>query len=224
VIKQLILAQPTCTSDYLIQMTSNLLGGGGELVLCNPGEDLLNTVLPLFSQLVNAMAANIPSEIVIIKPVSAGSLPPSTRPYGSDPVSIIRMARLIMRLSPLLPLAFLLLVTLFAVHSLKGWMRWWGIPIFISGAMALGLGISAIPALNIAWPMYILPRIPPFIPADLARIGQELLRSIFHTITEEIILCAIIMLAIGLALLISSYFIKTRNKPDLLLAQPTPAP
>jgi hypothetical protein len=222
-IKHLILTQPNCTLDYLLQMTGNLLGGGGKLVLCNPGMDLLNVVMPLFQRVVNAVATNIPSTIVIIKPASAGSPPLGTGPLGEDRITTIRTLRLTARLSPLLPLVFLLLVTILAVHSLKSWMLWWGIPVFISGAIALCLGILAKPALNTAWSMYIVPRIPPFIPAELAHIGLELLSYIVHAITEEVILCAIIMLALGLALWIGSYFIKTKNKPSLPFAHPTMA-
>ena len=72
--------------------------------------------------------------------------------------------------------------------------------------------------------MFIVPRIPPFIPADIAGIGQELVRSIVHTITEVIVLQAIILLAVGLAAWIGSSFIKTKDKPDVPVSQPTPAP
>jgi hypothetical protein len=121
-------------------------------------------------------------------------------------------------------LFFLLLVTLFAVRSFKSWMRWWGIPIFISGTIALGLGISALLALNVAWTMYIVPRIPPFIPADMAGIGHELVRSIAHTISKWIVLQAIILLAVGLAAWIGSSFIKTKKEPVVPVTPPTPAP
>ncbi|HEX7540944.1 MAG TPA: hypothetical protein VF352_02340, partial [Anaerolineales bacterium] len=129
-----------------------------------------------------------------------------------------------MRLSPLVPLVFLLLVTLFAVRSPKSWLRWWGIPFFISGIIALGLEIFALPALNIAWAKYLVPRIPPYIPPDIADIGQKLVRSIVHTLTEGIVLWALILLALGLAVWIGSYFIKTKHEPDVPVTQPTPAP
>jgi len=85
------------------------------------------------------------------------------------------------------------------------------------------LGISALPALNTAWTMDIVPRIPPFIPADIAGIGLELVRSIVYTITEGIVLWAIILLAFGLAAWIGSSFIKTKNEPDVPVTPPTPA-
>ena len=221
-IMQLINSQPPCAWQDLAQMVSGT--GNGGMVLCKPPAIVLPIVFPLLQELLNAAAAQLPDKVTIIKPPSPGSLPSGTGPFGADPITTIRTVRLMMRLSPLLPLVFLLLVTLFAVRSLKSWMRWWGIPIFVSGTIALGLGLSALPVLNTAWTMYIVPRIPPFFPADIAGIGQELLRSIVHTITEGIVLWAVILLAFGLAAWIGSYFIKTKNEPDAPVTPPAPAP
>ncbi|MFA5872697.1 MAG: hypothetical protein WC832_01910 [Anaerolineales bacterium] len=221
-IMQLINSQPPCTGQELAQMASGPSNGG--LVLCKPPEFVLPIVVSLVQELLNAAATQLPDKATIIKPPSPGTLPSGTGPFGADPITTIRMVRLMMSLSPLLPLAFLLLVTLFAVRSLKSWMRWWGIPIFVSGTIALGLGISALPAENTAWTMFIVPRIPPFIPADIAGIGLELVRSIVHTITEGIVLQAIILLAFGLAAWIGSSFIKTKNEPDVPVTPPMPTP
>lgn len=219
---QLINSQPPCTMQLLVQMASGTSNGG--MILCKPPEFVLPIMVSLLQELLNTAATKLPDQATIIKPPSPGTLPSGTGPFGTDPITTIRTVRLIMRLSPLLPLAFLLLVTLFAVRSPKSWMRWWGIPIFVSGTIALGLGISVLPALNTAWTMFIVPRIPPFFPADIAGIGLELVRSIVHTITEVIVLQAIILLAVGLAAWIGSSFIKTKNKPDVPVSQPTPAP
>ena len=221
-IMQLTNSQPLCTEQELAQMTSGTSNGG--MVLCKPPEVILPTVVYLLQELLNAVVPQIPDKAIFIKPPAPGTLPSGTGPFGADPITTFRIVRLIMRLSPLLPLFFLLLVTLFAVRSFKSWMRWWGIPIFISGMIALGLGISALLALNVAWTMYIVPRIPPFIPADMAGIGQELVRSIVHTISGWIILQAFILLAFGLAVWIGSYFIKTSNGTAMPVTQPTPAP
>jgi hypothetical protein len=221
-IMQLINSQPPCTEQELAQMTSGTSNGG--MVLCKPPEVMLPTVVYLLQELLNAVVPQIPDKAIFIKPPAPGTLPSGTGPFGADPITTFRIVRLIMRLSPLLPLFFLLLVTLFAVRSFKSWMRWWGIPIFISGTIALGLGISALLALNVAWTMYIVPRIPPFIPADMAGIGHELVRSIAHTISKWIVLQAIILLAVGLAAWIGSSFIKTKKEPVVPVTPPTPAP
>ncbi len=56
-------------------------------------------------------------------------------PPQNDPRDKLQTARMVMRLSPILPLGFLLLMTIITVRSLKNWLDWWGIPLFITGGL-----------------------------------------------------------------------------------------
>jgi hypothetical protein len=208
--QQLLNSQQPCTEQDLAQLIFGTSNGG--MVLCKPSEDMLPLVATILPGLLKTVVPQIPDKAIIIKPPVRGAPYPGTGPFGADPITTLRTVRLVMRLSPLVPLAFLLLVTLFAVRNPKSWMRWWGIPIFVSGMVALGFGISAVPVLNKVWTWLIVPRIPPFIPVDISGIGQELLRSIIHTLSGWIILPAIIMIAVGLAGWIGSYYLRTKNK------------
>ncbi len=219
-ILQLINSRPACSEQNLLQLLSGT--DNSSLILCKPPEFMFPIVVPLFQELLNLAAAQLPGKVTIIKPPSAGALPSGSGPFGADPITTIRIVRLMMRLSPLVPLAFLLLVTLFAVRSFKSLMRWWGIPIFVSGVLALVLGLLTLPLLNLSWTEYILPHIPSYIPANIASLGLDLARSIFHTISKEIILQAVILLGFGLAAWIGSIFIKTKNEADVLLPPPAP--
>ncbi len=220
-IMQLLNSQPPCTGEEVAQMSGGTDSDG--MVLCKPSEDDLPTVISQLQEQLNAVIPQIPERATIFKPPSTDAPPSGTNPFGTDPISILRTVRLIIRLSPLLPLALLLFVTLFAVRSLKSWMRWWGIPIFVSGAMALVLGVLAMPALNAAWTLYIVPRIPPFIPTDIAAIGLGLARSIGQGISQGIVIRAIILFTLGLAAWIGSYFIKSKVKSVMPVTAPTPA-
>ena len=208
---QMLNSKPACTSQDLAQMVNGPIFSDAVIVFCKPPEEMLPIVALLLPELLKSIVTQIPDMAIIIKPPAPGVPPPGTGPFGADPVSTIRKMRLVMRLSLLLPLAFLLLVTLFAVRSMENWLRWWGIPIFISGVLSLGLVILTLPAVDSIWAMFIVPRIPPLIPADIAVIGKELLRSFVHSITNRIVLWAIIFLFIGLAGWIASYFIKTKT-------------
>lgn len=209
-IKQLLNSQQPCTDQDLAQLIFGTSNGG--MVLCKPPEDMLPIVTSILPDLLKTVVPQIPDKAIIIKPPARGAPSPGTGPFGADPITTLRTVRLVLRLSPLIPLAFLLLVTLFAVRGLKSWMRWWGIPIFVSGMIALGLGISAVPILNRAWTWLIVPRIPPFIPVDISGIGQELLLSIMHTLASWVILPAIIMTAVGLAGWIGSHYVRSESK------------
>jgi hypothetical protein len=213
-INLLINAQPSCT---LLEL--NLISGPStqdSFILCLPTELLFPILESQLRGQLNSAVASIPEKAFLIKPPSSpAALPPGGGPFGADPISTIRIVRLIMRLSPLLPLLFLLGIALFAVRSLKGWMRWWGIPIVVSGVIALGLGLFTSPAMRVAWNIFIFPRIPPYLPIELVGIFRDILLSIIRTVSGWIILEASILLAFGLAAWIGSIFIKTRPGPDM---------
>jgi hypothetical protein len=208
-IMQLINSQPPCTAEGLVQMVTK--SNDSSMLLCRPTEFELSILLPVLQEQLNMVTTKIPDQVVINKPLSPGIPPSESGPFGADPISTLRKVRLIMNLSPLLPLVFLLLMSLFVVRSFKGWLRWWCIPIFVSGLIALGMGIVALLAFNPAWTMFLLPRIPPYIPADIVSIVQELVRSGVQTISGWIIFQSVILFLIGLAGWIGSSFIKAKK-------------
>jgi len=221
VIRQLIAAQPPCTVEQLAQMAASMLGGGEGMVICAPPEEILALLMPQLQNQLAALVTQVPDKAMIIKP-SSQPAQPGGGPLGNDPITAIRTVRLGLRLSPLLPLGLLLLVTLFGVRSLKGWLVWWGIPFFFAGAIALVPGIALLPALNWAWNNFVVPRIPPFLSADVANIGHELATYIIHGLSEQIILQTAILLAVGLAMWVGSYFIKSRAAENTPATPPPP--
>jgi hypothetical protein len=203
-ITQLINSQPPCTVQLLADLASGTNNGG--LPLCKPPELVLPILIPLIQSQLNAVVTKLPDQVTIIKAPTAGTLPRGSGPFGADPISTLRSVRWILRLS-----------------SFKSWLRWWGIPIFISGVLALPLALLALPGLNIAWTLFIVPRIPPIFPAEVAAIGLELVRSIVHSISTSLIIQSIILFVIGLAAWIGSSFVKTKNQTKKPLATETPA-
>ena len=221
-INLLINAQPSCTQQELSQISSP--SNQDSFILCLPTELLFPILESQLRGQLNSAVASIPEKAFIIKPLSPDANPPGGGPFGADPISTIRTLRLIMRLSPLLPLLFLLGIAMFAVRSLKGWMRWWGIPIVVSGVIALGLGLFTSPAMRVAWNIFIFPRIPPYLPVDVVGIFRDILLSIIRTVSGWIILEASILLAFGLAAWIGSIFIKARTGPDMADGSSVAAP
>jgi hypothetical protein len=220
-IRQLIAAQSPCTVEQLAQMAAGMLGGGEGMVICAPPEEILAFLMPQLQNQLTALVTQIPDKAMIIKP-SSQPAQPGGGPLGNDPITVIRTVRLGLHFSPLLPLGLLLLVTLFGVRSLKGWLLWWGIPFFFAGAIALVPGITLLPGLNWAWNNFVVPRIPPFLSADVANISHELATYIIHGLSEQIILQTAILLAVGLAMWVGSCFIKTRAAESTPATPPPP--
>jgi hypothetical protein len=210
-VMDLLRAQPACTAEQVIQLGAAALGGQGEIVLCSPPEYILELVAPMIQALLEQTAASLPDQAIVLKPGFGGSAS-QPGPLGNDPVRTLRTVRLILGLSPLLPLGLLLLIALFAVRSIKGWMRWWGIPIFLAGLACLGLGLILIPAFDLAWALFVVARIPAYLPADIADLGRELVRAVLGGLAGSIIPGAALLTLPGLAAWIGSYFIKARQE------------
>ncbi|MDP3185889.1 MAG: hypothetical protein Q8M58_11490 [Anaerolineales bacterium] len=221
-IQQLIIAQPPCTEEQLVQMAAGALGGEGGMVFCNPPEEILAIMLPELQSQLGSLATKIPDEAVIIKPYTGPlGATPGGGPLSADPFTTIRYVRLGLRWSPLLPFAFLLLVILFSVRSLKSWLRWWGISIFFAGGIALVLGIALLPAMNWAWNAFVITKIPPFLSADIGRIGHGLASFILQGLSKQIIIQTTIFIILGLAAWVGSYFIRDRRKESNPVTPPT---
>ena len=218
VIEILLAAQPPCTEAQLAQLAINVSSGEGDLVLCQPQvEDADALVLDMQKQW-DALVAEMPDEAQIIKPAS-----PSSSIQGGGPEGVLTAVRYLHRyvwLGLLVPLALLLVVMLFGVRSRKGWLRWWGIPLFIAGLLTLGLGIAAVPALDWAWVGYIADKIPPMFSASISDVAHELADSVVRELSQTIMLVAGLASLIGLAAIVGSFFVGSK-KVD---AAPSQAP
>jgi len=222
VIRQLLSAQAPCTQAQLDQISSTTGTEGAGLVLCNPTETDFNKVMRQVQEQLDAAISQLPDEVPLIKETSPATAPVDNQPLGNDPIRFLRMGRLVFQLSPLVPLGFLLLVTLFAVRSLKSWMGWWGVPFFFAGPITLASGFSLFPTSNWAWNTYVVGQIPASFPASLSAVGRALLQNIVHAISTGIILQAVILTLVGLAAWIGSSFIKKKIEPQTQVAAPTP--
>src|SRR3990170_7723216 len=129
----LLSTQPDCTFIQIAQITINLLSGG-QIELCNPPAELIPALTPILQGQLQIAAAVIPDQVTII------SAPPQ-----NDPRQRLQTARLVMRLSPILPLAFLLGLTILAVRSLKSWLSWWGVSFIMTGLIAFVIGLLGAP-------------------------------------------------------------------------------
>jgi len=217
----LIRSQPDCSIQLLLTMLADLNSENGNLILCRPPEDILTMIAPLIQTMLNSAVAQIPDSQVISP--QAGAHPTSFGPLGSGLTGEIRLARLGMRLSPILPLLCLILVTLLVVRTIKDWLRWWGIPIFFSGLFSVGLAISATIFFDQVWAAILINRIPSFMSLELVKLAHDVVLAILHPVVVGITSTGIILLVLGLGMWIGSSFIKSRGNPDTSPTSSSPA-
>ena len=203
-------SQPACTTDELEKIILGL--SKGEILICNPVDDqTLGLILPILQGPMNSLIGKIPDKLVLIGPLPAGSPVPGQGPFGSDPITTMRLARQGMELSPVLPLAFLLLITGFGVRSVKSWLQWWGIPILIAGLLALGLAGMSMLGIDWGWNTFIATRIPSYLPSAISEIGHGLVTIVMGSLANSVVLQAFILSLVGLLALGGSFYVK--NQP-----------
>lgn len=218
----LLNAQPPCTKEQEAEINSVAPDGEEQtLVFCAAtGETLDSLMFDLQNQL-NDPASQIPDEAILVKPPSPSDSP-SGGPLGNDPHAALQKINTTILLSPLLPLTLLLLVSLFGVRSLKGWLRWWGIPLFIAGLIPLSIGVAALLSFEWVWAKFGIPNLPVLLSTpSLVALGHDIAQSIVHDLSTQITLEAGLITLLGLGAIIGSYYIKPRTSQP---AQATVSP
>ncbi len=198
----LLNAQPDCTLVQVAQMTINLLTAQ-DIKFCKPPETLHFLLTPVIQAQMQVTAFAIPDHITF---ASAEGVAPE-----NDPRVKLQNARLLMRLTPLLPLGFLLLLTLLAVNSLKSWLDWWGIPFLITGLIAAIISLSGAPVISALLRQMIARRAPAYLPPAFADYARELAAAMVNTLTRPILWQGLILAVLGLTMFLVSRFIGRRQ-------------
>ncbi len=193
--------QPECSFNQIAQMTLSLLSGG-QIEFCNPPADLYPTLAPIIQSQLQFTAAAIPDQVTII-----------SAPFQNDPRQRLLDIRFFMRLSPILPLAFLLGLTVFAVRSLKSWLSWWGIPFLITGSIAFVISLIGAPVFGAVLQRMLTNRMPTFLPTIFLSQANDLASAMLKALLTPILWQGILLALLGLGMAIAGYFVKTQNSP-----------
>ena len=200
--------QPECSLNQIAQMTLGILSGG-EVEFCNPPADLHPALTPIIQSQLQVAAAAIPNEITII------SAPPQ-----NDPRQRLKSARFFMRLSPILPLVFLLGLTLLVVRSLKNWLSWWGVPFFITGTIVFLMGLIGAPLFGALLQRILVNRMPAYLPVIFLDYGADLASAMLKALLAPILWQGLLLALLGLGMAIGSYSVKEQK----YVSQTIPSP
>jgi len=191
--------QPDCTFIQIAQITINLLSGG-QIELCDPPAELIPVLTPIVQGQLQIAATVIPDQVTII------SAPPQ-----NDPRQRLQTARLFMRISPILPLAFLLGLTILAVRSLKSWLSWWGVSFIMTGSIAFVIGLLGAPILGKIFQRVLVSRMPLYLPALLLGYASDLASAMVQTLLNPVLWQGLALAMIGLVMTVISYFVKKKK-------------
>ena len=186
-----------------------------DLPACRPPEEDMPAVVTEMGVVLNQMAQSIPAVVTFdastLGEGEEGETPPAEdedSPFGSDPKVVLRYVRGGMRFGLLVPLLLLLLIVLFAVRSLKGWLLWWGVPLTIAGAVTLVPALFA-PAV-VKWALETRLRLsfPSAISETMADTLLGVIQSISQVFANRLAIMAGILLLVGGSMLVGAYFAK----------------
>ncbi len=195
----LLKTQPDCTLLQISQMTIDLLTKS-EIQFCNPPEEMLPLLTPIVQGQMQVASLAIPDQFTLI---SASST--------NDPRGKLQTARMVMRLSPILPLAFLLLMTISVVNSLKSWLSWWGVPFFITGGLVSMMSLIGAPIFGTILQRILVNRMPAFFPAILLGYASDLASAMLKALLTPVLWQGFVLALIGLGMAGISFFVKNQK-------------
>lgn len=191
----LMRTRPLCTLEEIARITLAVINGQS-LSLCNPPEDLYPVVIPLIQGQMRVLASVIPAEVTLTRVD-----PQNGRP---DPRQRIEVARLVMRLAPVMPLGLLLLLTVLIVRSLRDWLAWWGLPLLVSAGLALLTAWLGAPLARIILLQVMDRTLPEVLPQVFLASGSSLAAAIVDQFLLPTRVQGLFMLAFGVLFLTGS--------------------
>ena len=206
--------QPDCTLEQVLELTSAQLLGGeiDDFLLCKPPEILDTIVDPLIREATRTASSAIPDEITFDLPFLGEIYTEDPEDSSVNPIHEAFALRRFLPFTPLIPITFLLLMTLFAVRSLRDWFLWWGVPVLLVGLISLIYSMLSVPI--VAW---IVPRLirevtPAVVTPELFSVAIDIGTAILRQVTGKIVIQAGVLSAIGLGFIISAYFVKPASR------------
>ncbi|MBL8063421.1 MAG: hypothetical protein JNK32_10400 [Anaerolineales bacterium] len=192
----LVQSLPECTALQIAEITTAALTGRS-FGFCNPPAELLPVLAPIVQGQLQLAAFAIPDQMTLF-----------SAPLQDDPRLRLQSIRFFMRISPILPLLFLLGMTVLAVRSLKEWLNWWGVPLFITGVAAAILAVIGGPILGTLLSSYIDGRMQNFLPTVFLAYTSDLAAAMANALLKPVLWQGLILAAIGFGLIGVGFFVK----------------
>lgn len=192
--------QPDCTLAQVAQITINLLSGQ-QLEFCNPPAELIPLLTPVVQAQLQSAALIIPNEVTLVH----------TQRGKDDPRNRIQTTRTLMKLTPLLPIGFLFLLTITIVTSPRSWLTWWGIPFFATGVVAMLVSIIGGPILGMVLKQIIQWQTRITLPISLSNYAGEISSAVLGAIMRPILWEGLFLFFVGMGMIMTSILLKHKT-------------
>lgn len=197
----LLQAQPDCTIEQLTDMAL----GQQNMALCNPPETFLFVDLqPMIESQIKAAVSFMPEQVTLISPDA----------NRARELQDLKGIRTIMRLSPLVPIFCLLMITVLAVRSLDDWLNWWGYPLWLSGLFSIALIILSGPLTAWAFRAFVVPVFPETLPLDILEMFEGVVSRIAYEAVLPMAKIAGLLILIGLIMVGLAFIFRKKLSRD----------
>jgi hypothetical protein len=177
------------------------------LMECKPPDAMMAQLKPQISKALTDATADIPDQLDVLKQLrDSGAINIENLNLPVGPRQLLQIGRWVVRLSPVLCVAILLIVTLLVVRSWKGFLRWWGYPLFSAGvavlltAIILWVGLDVLVSLG-------RENLPASVSIDLYDTAAGVLVFITHRYSLVTGAEGIVLGLIGMGLVVGSFFV-----------------
>jgi len=189
---------PPCTLEQSAMIMFGMFSGD-QVQLCNPPENVQPMLMPIIEGQMKATAATIPDSLTL-----------ATASLQNDPREKLATARLLMRLSLILPITLLLTLTVLTVRSLRDWLNWWGIPFLITGLITFILGLIGAPLLRTVLENTLSAQMPAYLPAFLLDFSGNFAAAMVRALLTPVGIQGIILMVIGVSMAGLGYYISRK--------------
>jgi hypothetical protein len=212
---KIIESQPPCNDEQLRELTRAFESdaSGTDLLSCRPPQELIDENLSSIEETLNEVVGDLPDEATLGENFMDPDSDEPTDTTETDMVigKTLRRVRTYMRLSPIVPIGFLILIAVLGVRSFRDLLRWWGIPLLVTGLIALVVSILSMPIFNWLLRTYVEGQIPGYLSLEFVDIGFEIGRSTIRSFVKTITIQAGVMALTGLLAAAVSGFIRPRR-------------
>jgi len=200
VVRLIINAQPDCNAEQLFQMGLGFVSGN--ISLCKPPEEMMGLLTPILESELQAVTNAIPDEITLVSAETNSQVNPRVR---------LNRIRIMMKLTVLLPLFLLFVLTVLIVHSFTDLLKWWGYPLFITGTVTVFFGFIGSPLLGVVIRGVLQRQGGSLIPPVLIPVLGETVSVVAGQLLMPVIIQGAILGTLGVGLIIGSIVMNIRR-------------
>ena len=230
---QILKAQDPCSVNQLMGLLQLGLGMETSIdsLLCRPPDYIITELNPVVESFLSAAVSQVPDQLFFNLPLSMLDSSPGVNPANLNqgeipaPIRTLRRTNTLISWGLLLPLLLIIMMTIFAVRSLRDLLRWWGGTFLTAGLISLTLSLSLFPIVNWGFNNLIPSRTSNNFELTtlLVQLGiVDLSRELSNMLIMSVVIPASVLAIIGFALLLGSYLLIQSSPPsDMQLIEST---